>query len=82
MGIPVTNLVDPQLLPLLETSSLSKIQTLPPPPPEVINPESLVNRLVAVGIVGLFKISETPLLEFQSAFTCAEGIVGLFVRSV
>ncbi len=30
------------------------------------------------GIVGLFKIWATPLVAFQSAFTCAAGMVGLF----
>ena len=32
------------------------------------------------GTEGLFKITATPPLAFQSEFTCAAGIVGLFVR--
>ena len=45
-------------------------------------PAAAVVTLDRGGTTGLFKIAETPLLEFQSAFTCAEGIVGLFVKSV
>ena len=45
-------------------------------------PADAVTTLLNGGTTGLFKIAETPLLEFQSAFTCADGIVGLFVKSV
>ena len=45
-------------------------------------PADAVTTLLNGGTTGLFKIAETPLLEFQSGFTCADGIVGLFVKSV
>ena len=35
-----------------------------------------------VGIVGLFKISATPLVAFQSELTWAAGIGGVFVKSL
>ena len=38
--------------------------------------------LFTVGIVGLFKISATPLVAFQSELTWAAGIGGVFVKSL
>ena len=45
-------------------------------------PADAVVTLDKGGTTGLFKIAEEPLLEFQSEFTCAAGMVGLFVKSV
>ena len=45
-------------------------------------PAEFTTRLVRGGTVGLFNITATPLDAFQSAFTCAAGMVGLLDRLV
>ena len=46
------------------------------------DPAAAVVTLGCAGTTGLFSITPRPLDAFQSAFTCAAGIVGLLVKSV
>ena len=43
-------------------------------------PAAAVVTLDCGGTTGLLRIRETPLVAFQSALTCAAGMVGLLVR--
>ena len=43
-------------------------------------PAAAVVTLGCRGTTGLLRITETPLVAFQSALTCAAGIVGLLER--
>ena len=54
---------------------MTEVPSIFTPPSTVVD---AVGNSYGAGIVGLFRICATPEAAFQSEFTCAAGIVGLF----